>query len=71
MRIDEPEYHSRDKSEPEPRAEPSRVGWHVASAAAVLLWIVVMIATAGDGVGSTAVAVGVLAAYGGFRLLKR
>ena len=71
MGIDERQYHSPDKSEPEPRAERSRVGWHVASAAAVLLWIVVMIATRGDGVGSTAVAIGVLAAYGGFRLLKR
>ena len=61
---------SPDDPEPRPRTGPSRFGWHIASAAAVLFWIVLMIATAGDLVGSTTVALAVLAAYAGFRILR-
>lgn len=61
---------SPDDPESGPSATPSRVGWHIASAAAVILWILLMIVTSGDLVGATVVAVAVLAAYAGFRLLK-
>lgn len=60
----------QDDPEQETGGARSRVGWHIASAAAVVLWILLMIATSGDLVGATVVAVAVLVVYGGLRLLK-
>jgi len=51
--------------------ESRRIGWNAAVGIGVIVWVLVMIVTAGDVLGATAIAAAILGAYALWRLYTR